>query len=399
MSNISSSDSDYDLPSWRSSFSSQFTEHTSISVIGAAISVQKVCQFSKCKRYFCKSMAVDAQGRSLQLGQADMPQWPCLAPSAVLGSGLIEQLAHDLPLTNIHHDYTVHTYRDFGYSGCAPADESSDEEDQEQDYLQRRRRSPQWVSYATRSLSRQVYAHARKGRAVLTLGGDSNTAIGSIAGTTRACRERGAPGVGLIWIDSRPALLASASSSNDDVRNSAVAYLTGLKKCAANGPFSWLREESTEPIVRPSKVVYIGLRDIKPCEKRAMQEADMLSFDVKDVHSRILQTALRHLGPSTPIHYTLDLSALSHDAAPCTYTKVSAPCGDGLSLNDALDLSRGIHETGRLVGMDLVGLDIAEPQKGEEGSEEDMAAFETVMAGIECVRAGLGGWAAEEAIC
>jgi len=60
-------------------------------------------------------------------------------------------------------------------------------------------KKPRTVSAVTQALAGQVYEHAKEGRLVLTLGGDHSIAIGTIAGTAKAVRERTGRGVGVVW--------------------------------------------------------------------------------------------------------------------------------------------------------------------------------------------------------
>ena len=104
---------------------------------------------------------------------------------ALIESGLVEQLKDDLKY-NLHYDGQVHSYADL-----IP----------QQDHDHRGMKKPKAVSAVTQQLSSQVYEHAKKGRFVLTLGGDHSIAIGTISGTAKAIRERLGREMAVIWVD------------------------------------------------------------------------------------------------------------------------------------------------------------------------------------------------------
>ena len=114
-------------------------------------------------------------------------------------------------------------------------------------------KNPRAVSAVTHALSNQVYEHARQGRMVLTLGGDHSIAIGTIAGTARAVRERWLEGtlnkaagdhasagdgdgdgeIAVIWVDAHADINTPETSGSGNVHGMPVAWLTGLAQRSA----------------------------------------------------------------------------------------------------------------------------------------------------------------------
>lgn len=105
---------------------------------------------------------------------------------ALIESGLITQLKDDLGY-DVHHDGQVHSYA-----------ELLPHPDDDPPY--RNMKKSRTVSAVTKTLSKQVYDHARQGRLVLTLGGDHSIAIGSISGTAKAIKERLGREMAVIWV-------------------------------------------------------------------------------------------------------------------------------------------------------------------------------------------------------
>ncbi|KAK0517390.1 hypothetical protein JMJ35_000545 [Cladonia borealis] len=286
------------------------------------------------------------------------------APSALIESGLLNQLKDDLSYT-LHHDDTVHTY-----SELLPS----------QDPPHRNMKNPIAVSAVTRQLSTQVYSHARHGRLVLTLGGDHSIAIGTIAGTSRAIKERLGREMAVIWVDAHADINTPETSESGNIHGMPVAFLTGLarEKGAREELFGWLGEE---PCLSLKKLVYIGLRDVDKGEKRILREHGVRAFSMHDIDKhgigRVMEMALGHIGTDTPIHLSFDVDALDPQWAPSTGT----PVRGGLTLREGDYIAECVHETGSLVAMDLVEVN---------PSLEAMGAQETIRAGCSLVRCALG---------
>ena len=186
------------------------------------------------------------------------------APSALISAGLLTQLKDDLGYT-LHHDDTVHNY-----SSLMP---SSDP-----DY--RNMKNPLAVSAVTKQLSNQVYDHAKRGRLVLTLGGDHSIAIGTIAGTSRAIKERLGREMGVIWVDAHADINTPETSESGNIHGMPVAFLTGLAKEEKADVFGWLGDEKALSL---KKLVYIGLRDIDRGEKKILRENGIKAFSMHDI--------------------------------------------------------------------------------------------------------------------
>ena len=186
------------------------------------------------------------------------------APTALISAGLLTQLKEDLGYT-LHHDDTVHNY-----SGLMPASDP--------DY--RNMKNPLAVSAVTKQLSNQVYDHAKQGRLVLTLGGDHSIAIGTVAGTSRAIKERLGREMAVIWVDAHADINTPETSGSGNIHGMPVAFLTGLAREDKADVFGWLGDEQALSL---KKLVYIGLRDIDKGEKKILREHGIKAFSMHDI--------------------------------------------------------------------------------------------------------------------
>ncbi|KAG9241432.1 arginase [Calycina marina] len=288
------------------------------------------------------------------------------APSALIASGLLTQLHTELGY-NLHHDDTVHSYKDLMPS---------------EDPDVRGMKNPLAVSAVTKKLSEQVYAHAKEGRCVLTLGGDHSIAIGTVSGTAKAIKERLGREMAVIWVDAHADINTPETSDSGNIHGMPVAFLTGLAKEKREEIFGWLQKDN---LVSVKKLVYIGLRDVDRGEKQILQEHGICAFSMHDIDrhgiGRIMEMALGHIGNDTPIHLSFDVDALDPMWAPSTGT----PVRGGLTLREGDYIAECVHATGSLIAMDLV-----EVNPTLEPGVNDIGAHETVRAGCSLVRCALG---------
>lgn len=196
------------------------------------------------------------------------------APSALIANGLLTQLREDLGY-KLFHDDTVHSYKDL-----LPASDP--------DY--RGMKNPLAVSAVTKKLCEQVYSHAKEGRCVLTLGGDHSIAIGTIAGTAKAIRERLGREMAVIWVDAHTDINTPETSESGNVHGMPVAFLSGLAKDDREDTFGWLKKEN---MISLKKLVYIGLRDVDRGEKLILREQGIKAFSMHDIDRYVRVLGLR----------------------------------------------------------------------------------------------------------
>lgn len=186
------------------------------------------------------------------------------APSMLIESGLLTALKEELGY-ELHHDNTVHSYKEL-----LPASDP--------DYRNMKR--PLAVSAVTQKISEQVYAHARAGRTVLTLGGDHSIAIGTIAATARATRELYGKEMAVIWVDAHADINTPEVSASGNIHGMPLAFLTGIATESREDIFGWLKPEN---LLDVKKLVYIGLRDVDRAEKMILRQHGIKAFSMHDV--------------------------------------------------------------------------------------------------------------------
>ena len=282
---------------------------------------------------------------------------------ALVEAGLIDQLKNDLEF-QVTYDGQVHAYEDL----ITTLDDPN----------YRNMQRPKAVSAVTRALSEQVYEHASKGRFVLTLGGDHSIAIGTIAGTAKATRERLGREIAVIWVDAHADINTPETSGSGNIHGMPVAFMTGLATEKREDIFGWIKKEH---MISVKKLVYIGLRDVDKGEKMIIKEHGIKAFSMHDIDrygiGKVMDMALGWIGSDTPIHLSFDVDALDPMWAPSTGT----PVRGGLTLREGDFIAECVHDTGSLIALDLVEVN---PKLETEGAQE------TVRAGCSIVRCALG---------
>ncbi|RDA89084.1 hypothetical protein CP532_2232, partial [Ophiocordyceps camponoti-leonardi (nom. inval.)] len=285
-------------------------------------------------------------------------------PAALIQSGLIQQIRDELGY-QIHGDSEVNEYRHLV---------------QESDPDYRGMKNPKTVSAVNKELASQVYQQASEGRLVLTLGGDHSIAIGSLAGCARATRERLGSDIAVIWVDAHADINTPESSDSGNIHGMPVAFATGLARDDKDEYFGWIKDDMR---VSVRKLVYIGLRDVDPGEKKILRDHGIKAFSMYDVDrhgiSRVMEMALAHIGTNTPIHLSFDVDALDPMWAPSTGT----PVRGGLTLREGDFICESVHQTGQLVAIDLV-------EVNPSLAATEAGAQETIRAGCSLVRCALG---------
>lgn len=141
-------------------------------------------------------------------------------------------------------------------------------------------KNPLLVSAVTRKIASSTYEHSSQGRLTLTLGGDHSIAIGTIAGTAKATRERLNREIAVIWVDAHSDINRPEDSDSGNIHGMPLAFLTGLAKEDKEEYFGWIQDDMRLSV---KKLVYIGLRDVDVGEKKIIREHGIKAFSMFDI--------------------------------------------------------------------------------------------------------------------
>jgi arginase len=194
------------------------------------------------------------------------------------------------------------------------------------------------------TLARSVYAAMQSSAFPLIVGGDHSLSIGSVNGVAAHAGR-----IGLLWIDAHGDFNTADTTPSGNIHGMSVATLTG------RGHESLVSILANVPAVQDANVVYVGVRDLDALEKVAMRAAGVHVFTMHDVDrqgmAEVMEDAIRLAGTGTTgIHLSLDMDSLDPNDAP----GVGTPVPGGLTYREAHLAMEMIHESGRLISMDLV---------------------------------------------
>lgn len=187
-----------------------------------------------------------------------------------------------------------------------------------------------------------------RGCVPLVLGGDHSIAAGSVAGVAAALHARG-EALGLIWLDAHADLHLPESSETGNVHGMPVAHLLGR----GAAPMTNLGGHGAA--VRPEHVAIIGARDLDMAEREHARAWGVRIFSMREIDERgmraVLQEAITRVSDGTAgIHVSLDLDFVDPQEAP----GVGTPVRGGATYREAHLAMETLHDTGRVVAMDLV---------------------------------------------
>lgn len=187
-----------------------------------------------------------------------------------------------------------------------------------------------------------------RGEFPLVLGGDHSLSMGSVAGAVTAMARQGRT-LGLLWLDAHADINTPDSSTSGNVHGMPVAHLLG------EGDATLAALAVPAPAVQPSRMAYIGLRDLDPPERLAIRRHGILAFTMRDIDERglpaVMREAIAHVSRDTDgIYLSCDADWIDPSEAP----GVGTPVPGGATYREAHLAMELLADTGRLVGMDLV---------------------------------------------
>ena len=237
------------------------------------------------------------------------------------------------------------------------------------------------VGRGTEIIFQKVASVCREGQFPLTLGGDHSISLGSLAGVLK---ER--PNTGVIWVDAHADINTPYNSLSGNMHGMPLGMLIkGIDINYSSIPgCQWLAEIGA-PLLDPSSLVYVGLRDVDVAERDAIRELGICCFTMYDIDrygiGRVMEMAMEHLlaiDPNRPLHLSFDIDAVDPEHAPATGTAVRG----GLTYREAHYVCENVAASGCLASADIVELN---PTLSDGEGAED-----TVQLGLHLITSFMG---------
>jgi arginase len=238
--------------------------------------------------------------------------------------------------------------------------------------LEQARFLPEIAKTCTR-LGDMVYRAVSEEKLPLVLGGDHSIAVGTVAGISRAYREKG-ENLGLVWIDAHADMNTPETSPSGNVHGMPLAC------CIGKGPSELTEIFGFAPKIDPRNVAIVGLRDVDRTEVPHVRGAGVTAFTMREIDERglrsVITEAIQRAGDGTSgFHVSFDMDAVDPAEAP----GVGTPVHGGLTYREAHLTMEILCDSGKMAGMEIV----------EVNPVLDIAN-KTAKLGVELVLSALG---------
>ncbi len=186
-----------------------------------------------------------------------------------------------------------------------------------------------------------------QGRFPLAVGGDHTVSIGSVAGLSAHCRERGLrPGV--LWIDAHADMNDENTTPSGNIHGMALAVSLGLGEPRLTNLLGF------SPKLEPQHAFLVGVRSIDPDEREMIRTSGLNVRTMADIDrrgaARVIEEILQSLRKEVDaIHVTFDVDAVD----PSLAQGVGTPVAGGLTYREAHLVMETIAECGKLSSMDV----------------------------------------------
>lgn len=199
-----------------------------------------------------------------------------------------------------------------------------------------------------KALAVKVSDVVESGAFPIVLGGDHSIALGTINGSSLIGRN-GRRNLGVLWIDAHGDYNTHETTPSGNIHGMPLAALAGL------GHPSLTHLMGHSPVVDPSNIVLVGIRDLDRLERVLLRESGAHVFTMHDIDRRgmadVMTEALALAGKAKDgIHVSFDMDVLDPTEVP----GVGTPVPGGISYREAHLAMELIHATGKMVSLDLV---------------------------------------------
>ena len=217
----------------------------------------------------------------------------------------------------------------------------------------------------------------------LVISGDHSSALGTLAGIKTAFPEKT---IGAIWIDAHADLHTPLSSPSGNVHGMPLAAALGHdnEKYAINTvekdtAESWSQIKSlggSAPKLKPSHLIYFGLRSTEEAEDQTIAEHDIRSYPVHEVRHRSISTcvaeALNKLADVDLIYITFDVDSLDCDLIS---KGTGTPVSKGFDAQEVTELIQGFISSGKVCSLEVCEIN---PLLDEKGNKMAETAFDII---------------------
>ena len=173
----------------------------------------------------------------------------------------------------------------------------------------------------------------------LVLGGDHSVSISSVFASNEYAANQGKK-LGVLWVDAHADFNTIESSPSKNLHGMPVAVLCG---------HTFESIQFSDPL-NTSQFAYVGVRSVDKIEQERFGTYNMRILNTDNIKHWIREFDM--------IHLSFDIDAIDSSII----SSVSTPESNGLKLNTAKNMFKLLHESGKLMAMDIVELN---PTQGD----------------------------------
>lgn len=245
------------------------------------------------------------------------------------------------------------------------------------------------VGEACRLLAVKVERLVADGKFPLVMGGDHSIALGSLAGILRH-----RPDTVVFWVDAHADINTPETSPSGNLNGMPLAFLMGLVEETISG-YEWLDDF---PRLQPEQLVYVGLRDVDPGERKTIRNLGIAAYTMHEVDrygiGQVMEHALRKASPKgdRPIHLSFDIDAVDPEPTEGEGEYRDMAQRGGFSLREGHFIAERLAATGMLGSMDIVEVnqrseDLVDAAPGRYVDENECPSAEL---GVQLVASAMG---------
>ena len=150
---------------------------------------------------------------------------------------------------------------------------------------------------------------------VITLGGDHSISLSTVASSAKKYGDD----LTVVWVDAHPDLHTRESSTTKNIHGMPLGSALGL-----DNMFNL-------PTIKPSQLIYIGIRDIDPHEKKMIEDLNIEHYTIEHIKQYGLKDIITNIKKiHAPIHLSLDVDVID----PKYFKSTGTPVNNGLLLDD-----------------------------------------------------------------
>lgn len=209
-----------------------------------------------------------------------------------------------------------------------------------------------------RRIEANVAAAVEDGKLPVVITGDHSNGGGVIAGLKAALPKKR---IGVIWIDAHADLHSPYTSPSGNVHGMPLATALSednldkqINEPKRNTLEIWEKMKGAKPRIKPSDLVFVGVRDTEAPEDYLMEKFSIPNFKVAQLRSEspeaIAQKCLDHLKDCDKIHVSFDVDSMNPDVIG---HGTGTPVEGGLTEEEATRLLAALVKSPKLCAMEM----------------------------------------------